>query len=93
MTARTSRCPSRATLLSGLYTHRSGVSANTLDLDYGNVALVPELLRQRGYATAFVGKYHLGAGTELEGKRRKPFDHWVGSIEELQEFFEVFRNH
>jgi N-acetylglucosamine-6-sulfatase len=70
-------CPSRATILSGLYTHVHGVTANAMDLDYSTVAYMPELLRRRGYATAFIGKYHLG-GLEPSGLPRPGFDHWAG---------------
>lgn len=67
--------PSRATLLSGLPTHRSGVSTNRVGLDHARVRLVPQMLREAGYATGFVGKYHLGSE---DGRRRAGFDHWVG---------------
>lgn len=54
--------PARAALLSGMHALRSGVLDNGLALrpDYADcgVATWPELLAERGYATAAVGKMH-----------------------------------
>jgi N-acetylglucosamine-6-sulfatase len=66
-------CPSRATLLPGLPTHLSGVSHNQADFDYERTTILPEYFKQAGYATAFVGKYHLGG----RDYRRPGFDRWV----------------
>ena len=70
-------CPSRATVLSGQYTHVHGVSRNTLDLDHDKSPFLPALLQKRGYTTAFIGKYHLG-GLEASALPRPGFDHWAG---------------
>jgi N-acetylglucosamine-6-sulfatase len=52
-------CPSRATFLTGQYTHNNGVSANSSDffdlVDPENI--LPAWLQQGGYRTAHVGKY------------------------------------
>ncbi len=50
--------PSRATILTGQYSHVNGVTTlgKTLDRDRQNVA---KLLQQAGYQTAVVGKWHL----------------------------------
>jgi N-acetylglucosamine-6-sulfatase len=71
----TSLCePSRATLLTGRYTHRSGISSNRtrVDLDYEGRGILPRWLQAAGYATAFFGKYHLGESCDP----RAGFDHW-----------------
>ena len=57
--------PSRAALITGRYAHRSGLGSiiaggtpNTLQADEITMA---ELFKSQGYATAMVGKWHLGA--------------------------------
>lgn len=60
--------PSRACVLTGLYSHANGVRTNSDPLPKGAVTF-PRLLRDAGYATAIIGKWHLG--TDPEG-----FDHW-----------------
>ncbi len=57
--------PSRAALMTGRYAHRSGLGSiiaggtpNTLQADEITMA---ELFKSQGYATAMVGKWHLGA--------------------------------
>lgn len=75
-------CPSRASLLTGLYTHRTGVTANINDdLDYARTPIVAAPLKAAGYATGFVGKYHLGNS----GTRREGFDYWVAYDERIAE--------
>jgi arylsulfatase A-like enzyme len=53
--------PSRATILSGTYSHANGVT--TLDTPMDNRLLTfPKLIQQNGYQTAIFGKWHLGTG-------------------------------
>ncbi|XP_061085559.1 arylsulfatase A-like [Conger conger] len=76
--------PSRASLLTGRYQTRSGVypgvfypgSRGGLPL---NETTIAEVLKPLGYATALVGKWHLGVGpggTFLP--TRQGFDHYLG---------------
>ncbi|WP_343746904.1 sulfatase [Chitinophaga sp.] len=51
--------PSRATLLTGKYSHINGYTLNEKKFNVGQ-QLFPKLLQQNGYQTAWIGKWHLG---------------------------------
>jgi arylsulfatase A-like enzyme len=70
----TSLCsPSRASLLSGLYAHKHGVTNNFTELP-SDVPSFPSILQQAGYATAYIGKYHMGENNDAP---RPGFDYFV----------------
>ena len=50
--------PSRASWVSGLYPQATGSASNNLPLN-DSVITFAEVLRQRGYATSYLGKWHL----------------------------------
>jgi N-acetylglucosamine-6-sulfatase len=65
--------PSRASILTGLYAHRHRVVDNNNPVPPGTV-FFPQHLQRAGYATAFVGKWHMGG----DGDDPQPgFDRWV----------------
>ena len=70
----TSLCsPSRASILTGLYTFRHRVIDNNRLVPKGTI-FFPQYLQKAGYATAFIGKWHMGGETD---EPRPGFDHWV----------------
>ncbi|MCE9629391.1 MAG: sulfatase [Planctomycetia bacterium] len=70
----TSLCsPSRASILSGRYAHAHGVRNNFTELPAG-ITHWPGRLREQGYATAYVGKWHMG---EDNDDPRPGFDWFV----------------
>ncbi|MEZ5275634.1 MAG: sulfatase [Opitutaceae bacterium] len=70
----TSLCsPSRASILTGLYTFRHRVIDNNRRVPDGTL-FFPQYLQKAGYATAFIGKWHMGGESD---EPRPGFDHWV----------------
>ncbi|MCX5045805.1 arylsulfatase [Aldersonia sp. NBC_00410] len=95
--------PSRAALLTGLNPHRAGYGfvANAdpgypgLRLELADdVATLPEILRDNGYATYAVGKWHLVRDANMSPGRtrdswptQRGFDRYYGSLEGLNSFY------
>ena len=69
----TSLCsPSRATILTGLYTHQHTIVDNQAP-NPGTHSYFPQALQAAGYKTAFFGKWHMG---DESNKPQPGFDHW-----------------
>ncbi|MFB3825986.1 MAG: sulfatase [Bryobacteraceae bacterium] len=76
--------PSRASFLTGQYATVHGIVDNT-DRSPASHKLItfPRLLREAGYESAYVGKWHMG----LDDSPRPGFDHWV-SVRGQGEYFD-----
>lgn len=82
--------PSRAGLLTGCYPRRVGnhIWVHRPDSDYGlhpEELTLAELLKQKGYQTACIGKWHLGFDEPLL-PRNQGFDHYFGLLHNLDAF-------
>lgn len=70
----TSLCsPSRASLLTGLYAHKHGVRDNFTELN-PQLPQWPAILQKSGYATGYIGKWHMGEDNDAP---RPGFDYFV----------------
>lgn len=61
--------PSRATILTGKYSHLNGFYKNEATRFDGSQQTFPKLLQKAGYETAIIGKWHLASDPT-------GFDHW-----------------
>jgi arylsulfatase len=81
-------CPSRASLLTGLYPHQAGVGAMNSDtgtpgyrgFPQPNAVTIAEVLKAAGYHTSMVGKWHLSAGPRTPRPTDRGFDEFYGMI-------------
>ncbi len=77
-------CPSRATFLTGQYTHNHGVRSNAAPeggytkLDHNNT--LPLWLQQAGYVTGNIGKYLNGYGKVDSTEVPPGWTEWYGAI-------------
>lgn len=98
----TSRCcPSRASLLTGMYSHRAGIGAmNYKDAGPGyrgqlqsGAKTLPEYLRPLGYSTVMVGKWHLTRSKAIKQAPngswpwQRGFDRFFGTMEGAKNYF------
>jgi arylsulfatase A-like enzyme len=74
--------PSRVGLLTGRYPARVGAHPLVGGIDPELVTL-PELLREHGYATHMVGKWHAGDAHREARPEYQGFDHWFGFVNQL----------
>jgi arylsulfatase A-like enzyme len=94
-------CPTRASLLTGLYPHQTGIGHmmedKGLDAYRGDLnrrcVTIGEALRPAGYGTYAVGKWHVTKATKPEGPKdnwplQRGFDRFYGTITGAGNFFD-----
>jgi arylsulfatase A-like enzyme len=95
-------CPSRAALLTGLYSHQAGVghmtdSHHDLDGYLGDLndrcVTIPQVLKPAGYGTYMVGKWHVTSHVGPNGPKynwpiQRGFDQFYGTILGAGNFFD-----
>lgn len=94
-------CPTRAALLTGLYSHQAGIGHMTGDRGFEayrgelnrRCVTIAEVLRPAGYGTYAVGKWHVTRNTKPDGDKngwplQRGFDHHYGIIPGASHYFE-----
>jgi arylsulfatase A-like enzyme len=77
--------PTRAALMTGRYPLRYGLQSGVIPSGGGyglstEEYLLPQMLKDAGYSTAMVGKWHLGHGKTEYWPRQRGFDHFYGAL-------------
>jgi arylsulfatase A-like enzyme len=86
-------CPTRASILTGLYPHQAGIGWMMADRGFDGYrgdlnrrcVTIAEVLRPAGYATCAVGKWHVTKATDPDGPKdnwplQRGFDRFYGTI-------------
>lgn len=81
-------CPSRASLLTGLTPHQAGVGLMNFATNapgykgspQPNTVTIAEVLKDAGYHTSMVGKWHLSAGPKTPRPPDRGFDEFYGMV-------------
>ncbi len=94
-------CPSRASLLTGMYPHQAGMGGmvNTGDYDRNNTGsyqgflnvntpTIAEELKKNGYNTYMTGKWHVGE-KKPDWPNQRGFDHFYGLISGANSYYEL----
>lgn len=70
--------PFRAQLMTGRYSHSTGVIHNDVRLP-DDALIFPQVLQQHGYTTAYIGKWHLSGDRDdpVDAVSRRGWDYWA----------------
>jgi len=74
--------PSRANILTGMHVHNHGALDNNSNLDVGTFV---EGLKESGYYTGLVGKYH----NSWKGEMRPEYDYWASVFRDDSRYFDT----
>jgi len=94
-------CPTRASLLTGLYPHQAGVGWMMTDREYDgyrgdlnrNCRTIAEVLRPAGYSTYMAGKWHVTPQVRPDGAKdnwplQRGFERFYGTIHGAGSFYD-----
>lgn len=89
--------PSRAGLLTGRYAIRDGLADKTITVKDtrglpAGTTTIAGLLRQHGYRTALIGKWHLGHHTQAQQPNAHGFDEFYGLLHPNDAEQSLYRN-
>ena len=94
-------CPTRASLMTGLYPHQAGIGWMTADRGHDgyrgdlnrNCRTIAEVMRSAGYRTYLSGKWHVTKGLKPDGPKnnwplQRGYDRFYGTIFGAGSFFD-----
>ena len=90
-------CPSRASLLTGLYPHQAGMGSMTQDMGHpsyigrikDNATTIAEVLKLDGYNTYQIGKWHVG-NARRDWPDRKGFDQHFTFLDGASSYYNLW---
>jgi len=96
-------CPTRASLMTGLYQHQAGVGHMTGDYGYdgyrgdlnNRCVTIAEVLKTAGYSTYMSGKWHVTRAIQPDGDkhnwpRQRGFDRFYGTLQGAGSFYDPY---
>lgn len=94
-------CPTRASLMTGLYPHQAGVGHMMEDKGYdayrgdlnSNCVTIAEVLKQAGYRTYMTGKWHVTRHSDKGGPKhnwplQRGYERYYGTIQGAANYFD-----
>lgn len=94
-------CPTRASLLTGVYAHQAGVGNMVYGENLGggyqgylnrSTVTLAEVLKTAGYKTMMSGKWHIGHKTEDQWPTSRGFDRFYGINIHVDSYWKVLKN-